>query len=92
MHEGRNPLLAEDRFETEYRQIILTFNPIDINRRNPLLAEDRFETNKWYIGLLADDDSLTRRNPLLAEDRFETQCCGSPVRWFCCRTRVAIPY
>ena len=49
--DGRNPLLAEDRFET-VRLLNQNLTPTIIyGSRNPLLAEDRFETKiagAWF--------------------------------------------
>ena len=42
--DGRNPLLAEDRFETGKQLTYSRTLRKMWNSRNPLLAEDRFET------------------------------------------------
>ena len=41
---SRNPLLAEDRFETGISLISKSILVLKMLCRNPLLAEDRFET------------------------------------------------
>ena len=70
---SRNPLLAEESFETlpVIRMGRWLLHPLP--RRNPLLAEESFETWRYVEGRpQIQSAGAPCRNPLLAEESFET--------------------